>query len=396
MSFFEKLRYGEKLFLLTYIVSSLVCIFIVPSLQFSTIILYISFLTVSVFFALLSDLVRNNFIAIFFHLCAFACLGFLMAFRNKTGIDDHVYENIFLYIIDGHFKEIFFKSEIEKGYLIVNYILSFCGVTDYLIVQTVICYLSFVFWAIAFWRYRGKCNLSMMILLLWSNYYFFVTYAGLIRIFMALPIALMSFDCISKKKLLRFCILVLFAAMFHRSALILFLLIPLFNDIIFQNWKTYILALFAIIPIVFLVVAKILVPILGERYSGYGDVGDFSVSVGKFDMLPLWIMALYFFQFVEEKIKKDYIVGIILISLSMFFSIWSSLVPLGRLIFYANLGVVIVASNVFKQKPVGFIELFAPCCFVVYSFFYVMHCSFLNPVSVEYLFPYESYLAFFQ
>ena len=383
---------AEWLFVVTLVLSLTVSFFFIPQTNTDTYLLYVSFFLLSTFFVFLSDLSNNKRVGIFLFAIGMILLGSIMAFRNKTGIDDYAYEKFFLKVVNGDIKDVFLHADLETGYLFLNFIIASLGITDYCYAMTIISYLSFLFWGLAFWRYRERCNLSVMILLLWSNYYFFVLSAGLVRIFLSLPLALIAIEMISSKKIKSFVFMVLAASLFHRSALILLLLTPLFFEKIIDHWKLFVGSLTFLIPVFFVFIAKVIVPMLGSRYANYGNIGELSASIGKFDILPLWIMGFYYFQFIQKTNKRLYTLGMVTLSLSIIFSICSSLVPLGRLIFFANLGILIIASNIFKQKPVGIFEMFVPCIFVVYSCIYVMHTNFLNPFNMAHLFPYQTYL----
>ncbi len=383
---------AELLFLATTFLCIIVSAYFIPAENLNTYILYVGFLLSSLFFVFLSDLITDSFQKKIIYILGLFLFGFLMAFRDKTGIDDYVYEKIFNRIVKyGALYEIN-RSDMEKGYLGLNYLISFFGIKNYVYVQSIVCYISVIFWGVAFWKLKNKCNLSVLFLLLWSNYYFFVMYAGLVRIFLALPIALIAIVYIIQKKLKHAVFFILLASLLHKSSFITILLVPLIHEKVVSHWKAYVLLLFCAIPFLFIFISKVLVPILGARYAGYGNIGAFTVSLGAFDILPLLLIGIYFSRFVNEAEIREYTIGLFLMILSIVFSIWSSLVSLGRLIFFANLGILIVASNIFKQKPMGFIEKFVPCIFIVYSFVYVVHTNFLNPISMEYLFPYKSYL----
>ncbi len=383
---------AEWLFLATTFLCVFVFSFFIPADNLNTYILYVGFLLSSLFFIFLSDLITDSFPKKVIYIWGLFLFGFLMAFRDKIGIDDYVYERIFIRIEKYGILYEANRSDLEKGYLGLNYLIALMGIKNYTFVQSIICYISLIFWGMAFWKLRNKCNLSVLFLLLWSNYYFFVMYAGLVRIFLALPIALIAVVYIIQKKVKHAIFFILLASLFHKSAFITVLLVPLMYERVFSHWKVYVSSLFCAIPFLFIFISKILVPILGARYAGYGNIGVFTISLGAFDILPLLLIGIYFSQFVDELEKREYVIGLFLMILSIVFSIWSSLVSLGRLIFFANLGILIVASNIFKQKPMGFIEKFVPCIFIVYSFVYVVHTNFLNPISMEYLFPYKSYL----
>lgn len=383
---------AEWLFVLTTLFCTIVSLFFIPNENLESFLLYIAFFSFSIFFVFLSNLTNHTKTSLFLFIIGMFLFGSLMAFRNKTAIDDRTYELVYNYILRDGLNYIFNYSAQEKGYLLLNYVISCLGVNDFCHVITIITYFTFCLWGIALWQYRKKCNLSVMLLLLWSNYYFFVLYAGLIRIFIALPITFIAFDKLAKKNLKAFLICILIATLFHRSAFIMLLFVPLFFDSIQKHWKAFVGALFFLVPLFFLIIAKVIVPILGARYSQYIVTGNIGVSAGNLDTLPIWMLGAYFLQFITENEKKTYIIGMVLLSLSLIFSISSSMVPLGRLIFFANLGILIIASNIFKQKPVGIIEKFIPCIFVAYAFVYVMHTTFLNPVCFDNLYPYQSYL----
>ena len=81
----------------------------------------------------------------------------------------------------------------------------------------------------------------------------------------------------------------------------------------------------------------------------------------------------------------------ILISFSIIFSLYASMVHIGRVIFYANIGIIIVISCILKLKSNDMLDLGIKFTLVFYALFYLMHTTILNPVQYLHFFPYRAF-----
>lgn len=326
-------------------------------------------------------------------------LGSAMAFRAQTGIDDTVYEEIFRNVQGLSLVEYFTNFGIEKGYLFANYILYYLTCGNYNIAQAIISFFTFLLWGYAILNQGIKnINLSIILLLLWSHYYFFMLSAGLVRIFIAIPLVWIALRFVWDKNLKRFIGGIILASLFHISALIMLIFIPFIikSDYAFKYWKRFVLLLGIVICILFILIARILVPLLGGRYENYSEIQSLTFSFASFDILPIWIIAYFYFRKIKmtsELERKRYIIGMVLLSFSIIFSIASTIVPLGRVIFYSNIGLLIVMSSIFNLKGRQYRGIiFTKMLFIIYALVYVMYTTLLNNVQNTTLFPFKSFL----
>ena len=322
-------------------------------------------------------------------------LGSVMAFRSQFGIDDPVYMKLFNRAGEYSYLSYLQSSDIEKGFLSLDYLLYYITAGNYNIAQPTITFLSFMFWGFAL-RAQGKVNIPFMLIILWSHYYFFILSAGIVRMFIVIPIVLYATQFIWKCNLKKYVLVILFASLFHISALImlLFVFFIIKHEWAFKRWWLFLVIIAVLVAFVFLGVGKYLIPILGERYSGYILLtGNFSILLGSFDTLPIVLVALYFkkyFNNLDEESSRRYVVGIVLLILSIVFSVASTMLPIGRIIYYANLGIMIVFSSIFAKRSNNIIDYGAKCLLIIYALVYVMHTNFLNEDQNETLFPYTS------
>lgn len=385
--------------LIISIIGVFICYGIIPYVNQSTFAIYayslIISLCLSVYYQWISSTGKHLFL---FYLSVFV-LGFLMALRAQTGIDDAVYKEIFERVSDLSILEYFTTSGVEKGYLLVNYLLHHLTGGNYNITQAFISFGTFFLWGVAI-KEQGVYNISIPVILLfiWSHYYFFVQSAGLVRIFIAIPIVWYALSFVWKGDWKKFVIWIGIASFFHLSSLIMLVFIAFFwkDGYFFRHWFLYLILCGIIIGFSFLAIAHFLVPLLGERYLQYAETKAFSFSLRSFDTFPILIIAVYYLHTRMNKVllieRKRYIVAIVLISLSIVFSVMSSMVPLGRMMFYANLGILMVSSSILGSFRRKLEDVLLILLFVAYALVYVMHTTLLNPIQADTLFPYYSFL----
>ena len=357
---------------------------------------YMSFLTAALIFVTFSDLLGSNHrIKKICYLLGFVFLGYMMAFRAQTGIDDWQYRNNYLSIGYSSLGGYLSSSSFELGYKILNYIIyRFVG-PDYNIAQAIVSYISFLLFAYAINRYKDYCSVPTMVLVIFSHYYLLIMGAGLVRMFIAIPIVLIAISYLYERKLKTYLLLILIASLFHISALFMLVMVvfALKTDWFYKNWLLYAIMLCIMTPVSFLIIARFIVPLLSAaKYSGYGVLGSFSITIGSFDVLPIFLIGSLNFKYVNEEDKNRYIISMVLISLSIIISLFSSLVAIGRLIYYANLGIMILISELTKVKSNDILQNGMVYILEIYIFFYMMHTGFLNPGISENLLSYVSFL----
>lgn len=374
-----------------------VCCNLVPLSNQTTFILYASSLLTSLFFIVFSQQLSLTRLRDLFFWLGILLLGSIMAFRAQTGLDDVIYKAIFHNAQTLSISEYFTTSGVEKGYLLVNWLLYYLTGGDYNIAQAIITFGTFILWG---WTIRkqsiSNMSIPIVILFIWSHYYFFVMSAGLVRIFIAIPIVWYALRFVWENNWKQFTFWILIASLFHMSALVmlLFLLFIFKADYFFKHWFVFVLLTTVVVSISFLAIARYLIPLLGARYEGYAEVDDLSISLGSFDTIPIWIIAVYYYRRLGKNPiieQRRYIIGIVLLSLSIVFSVAATMVSLGRVIFYANLGILIISSSIFGLQQNDLRNTIIKLALIIYALVYVMYTTMLNPIQNETLFPYYSF-----
>src|SRR5699024_10647227 len=109
--------------------------------------------------------------------------------------------------------------------------------------------------------------------------------------------------------------------------------------------RTY-LSLFIISPIVFILVANFIVPLLGSRYSSYGSVEGADINLSTFTTIPLLLLLLLFYKKFRGIPNLYFKLFLTVYALSLIISLFGSMVGLGRLIFYSYSAFILGAAMV--------------------------------------------------
>lgn len=359
------------------------------------ILMYIAVIVLSLFLISISTIIKGKFAERCLYILGILTLASLYMFRNEIGIDDRVYHNYYDYASLYGFWDYLKWGGIEKGFLITVFILNKLTGGSYFAAQTILSIIPFVFIGKANWKYRNSNSATIATLVVWTHFYPLMMGNGLVRLFIAVSIVYYAFDYIVTKNRFKYILWILIATSFHMSALVmLVLLIMTINtEWFFKHWKIFILSLLLIIPTGLLVVIKILVPRLGSRYMAYSQLGKVNIALGLFDILPVFIMGLIFYKYIDnDEGKKIYIIGLIMCFLSVLISVVSTVLNMSRLIFYANFGVAIVFSMIEKKHLRNIKYYLFVSIIIVYLLFYMYYTGFWNERINSILLPYESYL----
>jgi hypothetical protein len=374
-----------------YIIAAAVMCFLLPSEHFTTSVYYSVVILTAVMFAGLAENCKSSiFFEIFLGL-SFLVLFFNLGFRNFSGIDDASYIRIFNEVSQYGWFSRFQVTTMEPGYLMLNNFISLFT-DNYLYIQLISSFIPLFLFYSGFKRYRNIISLPMVVFLLCTFLYFQVLSVAIVRMFIAMGIVFNAFHYIPQRKAKSYVFLILLAGMFHYSALFMLVLtyLALNKENLTRKAKRFLIIGFFAIPFIFTVVAKYFVPLLGSRYSGYGTIDSLSLGLSNFDTIPALLLLLLFRKKFSFE-KADYFkVFLAIYALSCILSFYSSMVSLGRLIFYANIGFFLAASMVSKILNRDSKKVIFHAIIVFYGFLYVYITQFTLVEHVPYLFPYQN------
>ena len=384
----DSLLYALIILLWAFICWNLLPTFYKPTYLFYVVVLFISLILIRI-----SESVKYG--RFWFYWLGILVLAAPLSFRDQMGIDDISYLRIYTGANNNGVVDYFKEFRVENGYLFLNWILyRLFGASGYNNAQICINSLTFIFWGAAFNKMGGKVSKTIMALVLWTHFYFFLLSAGLVRIFMAVPIVLYSLSYLWEQKPVHFIICIIIASTFHLSALLMLLFLICFwnRKLLTRNWIMYVF-LFALgISASFIFVALFFAPFLGEGYDDYSQINSMTISLGAFDVLPILAISAFCynrrnFQTEEENIR--YVIGILLLSMSVIIGLASTMVALGRTVFYSNLGILLFCSIAFPHKSISSIY---KVVLTIYLLFYVSYTSLFNPSVFSTIFPYVSFI----
>lgn len=152
------------------------------------------------------------------YLLVMGCACWLLsALRYLTGFDYRFYESVFQTIRNTPFPAFLGYEGMEPGFLLLNKLVAWCG-GDYRVFLVLFHLLltAMVFWWIG--KYSKSPWLSVF---LYITLQFFAMSMNLLRQSMAASIFLLAYPFLTKRKLIPYCAVILVAACFHRSVLIM-------------------------------------------------------------------------------------------------------------------------------------------------------------------------------
>lgn len=388
-------KYGSRKYVS---MKGLICVFFMlialilsltqPIEYVKTAIFYSLVIIIAVMFAALAQNAKTAFFFNIYFFLSFLTLFFVLGFRNYSGIDDISYIRTFYDVIEYGWWERFKVSTMEPGYLILNYLVSLFT-ENYIYMQLISSFIPLALFYYAFKKNKSNISLPMAIFLLCTMLYFQMLSVSLVRMFIAISIVFNAYTYILQKRPIKYIALILLASMFHYSAffMVVFGYFSLNNKNISKRANRFILVLFILIPIIFIAVSKLLVPLLGARYAAYGVLGSLQFEISSLDTVPLLILLIYFYKKVNYP-DKDYLkLFLVIFIFSSILSFYSSLIPLGRLIFYVNSAFFIAAPMVSKKLND---KLLFNIIIILYGFVYVYWTQFTLESHIPYLFPYQN------
>lgn len=375
----------------TYIIVAIVMAILLPNEYLKTLLFYSAIILLAVLFAALAQNCKTSFFFNIFLGASFIVLFFTLGFRNYSGIDDPAYISIFNQVSEYGWWTVFKETTMEPGYLILNNLVAFFS-NNYLHIQLITSFLPLSIFYYGFKKYRNMISIPMAVFLLCTMLYFQVLSVAIIRMFIAISIVFVAFYYIPKQRTRRYITLILIASMFHYSALIMIVLAYFsINKVnLSKKARRFVFIGFVSTPILFILVAKFLVPIMGDRYSVYGTINNLSFSISSFDTIPLLILLLLFYKKFKDEDKYYFKLFISIFALSCIMSFYSGMVSFGRLIFYSNSAFFIAASMVQKVLSRDSKKVLFSGAIVLFGFVYLYWTQFTLESHIQNLFPYQN------
>ena len=212
----------------------------------------------------------------------------------QCGIDLKNYQYFFRQVQSVGFIDLFSRY-LEPGYFVLAKIVQIFTQNF----QVLIALISFLT-VIPLWKfYRKETPSAYLTLILFATVAPFTVYFSGLRQILAVTLGIPAYYYTRQKKLVQFVLIVALAYVCHQSALLLFMIYPVYH--IKLNKNTFYFAVPALLTVVFFgkEIFKMLLPLLGERYiQRYSDV----TSTGAYTVLILmFIFALYAYIIPDEK-----------------------------------------------------------------------------------------------
>ena len=375
----------------SYIIIALGMCAILPQEQLATTLFYNAVILTAVLLAAMAERTRTQvgFNILFF--LSFLVLFFTLGFRDFSGIDDPAYIKIFNNVVQYGWLSVFKSTTMEPGYLLLNYGVSLLT-GDYFCMQFITSFIPLFLFYLGFRKYRNVMSMSMAVFLLSTMIYFQMLAVSLVRMFIALSIVFNAMYYVPQRDTKKYISLVLLASTFHYSALFMLVLtyFSLNQKNLSNKAKRFVALGFAGTPVAFVIIAQYLVPRMGVRYSGYGSLGSLELSLGSFDTLPLLVLLLLNYKRIDAYQVEFFKLFVSTFALSSIISFYSSMVSLGRLIFYANSAFFVAAPMVSRALNNDYSKVLFCVLIIMYGFLYLYRTQFCLDAHIPFLFPYRN------
>lgn len=250
--------------LITYCIGILIGYRLIPQPFHATYTFYMLIISSGLSLILASECHLNSKAGKHLFIIGFVLISSIFVLRKQTGIDDIAYQQIFNSANNISLWRYVIEGTVEKGYLILNYLIYYITNGNYDICQILISGITFIFWGMAIWGRRKSLSITIATFILVTNYYFLIMSSALVRIFLATAIAFWCYKFIEEGKIKKYVVGIIFASLFHMSVLIMLLLVLTKTDSGFftRNWKLFVIVLIIAIPLTLYLIVTYLVPIM--------------------------------------------------------------------------------------------------------------------------------------
>lgn len=233
-------------------------------------------------------------------------LWVLLSLRSyKIGVDIANYKYYFETIRVTSWDNLLNNSfSIELGYVVINKIVGL--ITDNFSVFLSI--IGFIILYPIYQLYKNESSDPLLSLVLFINMPVFVMVFSGLRQALAISISIIAYYFVKKRKFMSFILITLIAVAFHRSAVIIFALYPIYHSKITKKWIWFIIP--AIITVfvfnkqLFSFFSRFLVSKYFERYSEIQSTGAYSMII----LFALFLIFSYIM--VDDKIIDTNTIGL--------------------------------------------------------------------------------------
>ena len=203
----------------------------------------------------------------------FFSLFFLMLALRGLACGSDTRNYLYYYNVDASlsFDAIFDKYNIEVLFHLLNKIISLISkdFQFYLMITALMC-------IIPLWKlYKEESELPYLSIILFLTVAPFSLYFSGLRQSLAISIAPIAYRYCKEKRLIHYIIVCIVATFFHQSAIMLFLMYPIYRANITRNWLYFVVLILGVTLVFNRRIYTVLVPLMGERYyERYGTTSS--------------------------------------------------------------------------------------------------------------------------
>ena len=236
-----------------------------------------------------------------FLLIAFFILFFVAATREMTiGNDTPNYLRLFKNcdIYKWHYLSI--NSYYEEGFVVFNILLSYLHISPRLFLAI----MAFIFSFAAYKFIKDNSNNYLMSVLLFINLLFFYQSMTMLRQFLAFSIIILfGFKYVKEKKLLRYILTIVFASLFHSSAVLAVFIFPLYH-MKYSRKTVLLITIGSIVMALFLTRIYPLIASFLDKGTYYMErIGD--IKIGNLIAMVMFLLMYVFSLIVIKKEKRQ-------------------------------------------------------------------------------------------
>lgn len=291
----------------------------------------------------------NNLSKDFFWILSIFVLLVLFGLRKSgIGVDDNNYNIIFKQTSQiGVIKE-FLRTTMEPGYLFLNYIIALFT-ENFQVVIFITTLIPIVLYYKALEYEKDKINMFWAVFLMGTI--LFIYFCGITRMFIATSIIAYGLRFVIEKKPIKYMLVVLIATTFHYTALFMITLLYFATEKEGQKKSSIKLLLtiaIIIMPIAIIVVSQIIFPNMGDRYSTYTIKMNKTITIEIFDKVPFLILSLFFLRKMN-KANKHIRLYMVIYSLSIIISIYSTFMEIDRVQWYSMFSLCIILPSIYEE-----------------------------------------------
>ena len=324
----------------------------------------------------------------------FAIWLILLLFRSESiGVDLPVYKMHFRNYAFFTWKEIFngiLEGEFEAGFVVISKLLSYITNDFRWMIIVCACISVIPVWIL----YRNEGKLGFFAIAMFINIAPFAMYFSGLRQAMAMAFVIPCYYFCRDKKLLKYLLMIFFAFLFHRSAMILIFLYPIYHLRLKKQYHLlYLIPIIGGIYVFRTPLFRFLINFVGDYADEYGDgiqeTGAFAVT------LLLTALLVYAFIIADPEIIDYDTIGLRnVMILSAVLQVFSGVHSIAMRMNYYYLLLIpiamvkIVQNGNKKYRDIIYLSLICMTLFFTIYYFYFIYTD----LDILNIYPYESFL----